>query len=353
MLLEKATQFIRDMYEESGQSTEVINQRLQQIENEITDTGTYTHTRDELVYGTRVAWRNSNRCIGRLFWDKLEVRDLRHVKAENDFIDSIEDHIEYATNGGRIRPLISIFSNDIKIYNEQLLRYAGYEDMGDPKSIEATLLAEKLGWIEEKSEFNILPLMYRIQDKEMKYHEYRPGIIKEVDIKHEQYPGLEQLGFKWYAVPIISNMDLEIGGIKYHAAPFNGWYMETEVGVRNFTDEYRYNKLKEIATAFNLDTSRTSTYWRDRALVEFNYAVYHSFKNAGVSMVDHITASKQFKQFEKKEQRAGREVTGKWSWLAPPLSPSLTHNYHKGFNDTIKSPSLLYRTNRAQCPFHN
>lgn len=351
MLLEKAAQFIRKMYEETGQSMERINHRLKQVENEITISGTYTHTKDELVYGARVAWRNSNRCIGRLFWDKLEVRDLRDVKTENDFIDFIEDHIEYATNGGRIKPLISIFSNDIKIYNEQLLRYAGYEDMGDPKSIEATSLAEKLGWIQEKGEFNILPLMYRLHTQEMKYHEYRPEIIQEINIQHEKYPALEKLGLKWYAVPIISNMDLEIGGIKYHTAPFNGWYMETEIGVRNFTDEYRYNKLKEIATAFKLDTSKTSTYWRDRALVEFNYAVYHSFKNAGVSMVDHITASKQFKQFEEKEQKAGREVTGKWSWLAPPLSPSLTYNYHKGFNNTIESPSLLYRTIEKGCPF--
>ena len=100
-----------------------------------------------------------------------------------------------------------------------------------------------------------------------------------------------------------------------------------------------------------MDTSRTSTYWRDRALVEFNYAVYHSFKDAGVSMVDHITASKQFKKFEEKEQNAGREVTGKWSWLAPPLSPSLTYNYHKGFKDTAKSPNFLYKEYNKECPF--
>lgn len=351
MLLEKATQFICDMYEESEQSSEVIKQRITQIEKEILNTGTYTHTQDELSYGAKVAWRNSNRCIGRLFWDKLEVRDLRSISTENEFIDAIESHIEYATNNGKVRPLISIFSNDIKIHNEQLIRYAGYKTIGDPKSFEVTALANELGWNKVQNEFNILPLIYNIQNEGIKYHEYRPEIIKEINIKHEVYPDLEKLGLKWYAVPIISNMDLEIGGIKYHTSPFNGWYMETEIGVRNFTDEYRYNKLKEIATAFNMDTSRTSTYWRDRALVEFNYAVYHSFKDAGVSMVDHITASKQFKKFEEKEQKAGREVTGKWSWLAPPLSPSLTHNYHKGFKDTANSPNFLYKEYNKECPF--
>ena len=71
-------------------------------------------------------------------------------------------------------------------------------------------------------------------------------IIKEVPIWHDQYPKLAELGLKWYAVPIISNMDLKIGGITYPTAPFNGWYMVTEIGVRNFTDSYRYNLLEKL-----------------------------------------------------------------------------------------------------------
>ncbi|WP_368738983.1 nitric oxide synthase oxygenase, partial [Staphylococcus aureus] len=35
------------------------------IELEIKETGTYTHTEEELIYGAKMAWRNSNRCIGR------------------------------------------------------------------------------------------------------------------------------------------------------------------------------------------------------------------------------------------------------------------------------------------------
>lgn len=353
MLLTKAKKFIREMHHELGLNSSEMNSRFKQIENEINESGTYTHTAEELTYGAKIAWRNSNRCIGRFFWDKLEVRDLRYINNEDDFITSINNHIEHATNDGKIIPLISIFSNDLKIYNEQLLRYAGYRNAGDPKSVESTSLAASLGWIKEENDFNILPLMYSVNEEEMKYYEYPQSIIKEISITHDQYPDLEKLGLRWYAVPIISNMDLEIGGLFYHTAPFNGWYMETEIGVRNFTDEYRYNKLKDIAEAFHLDTSKTSTYWRDRALVEFNYAVYHSFKNSGVSIVDHITASKQFQQFEKREHKEGREVTGKWSWLAPPLSPSLTHNYHKGFKDTVKSPNLLYRKKESGCPFHN
>ena len=34
-------------------------------------------TAAELTWGAKVAWRNSVRCVGRLYWEALEVRDLR------------------------------------------------------------------------------------------------------------------------------------------------------------------------------------------------------------------------------------------------------------------------------------
>lgn len=49
---------------------------------------------------------------------------------------------------------------------------------------------------------------------------------------------------KWYAVPAVSSLLLDIGGLEFTAAPFNGWYMSSEIGARNFGDEYRYNLLK-------------------------------------------------------------------------------------------------------------
>ncbi|REB90574.1 nitric oxide synthase, partial [Staphylococcus pseudintermedius] len=84
-----------------------------------------------------------------------------------------------------------------------------------------------------------------------------------------------------------------------------------------------------------------------------NDAVLQSFKKAGVSMVDHLTASKQFEKFETAEARKGRTVTGKWSWLAPPLSPTLTTNYHHGFSNETRQPNFFYKKNTSTgCPFH-
>src|SRR5258707_15724840 len=54
-------------------------ERLSEIRDEIELTGSYTHTGEELAYGAKVAWRNSSRCIGRLYWRSLQVRDLRRV----------------------------------------------------------------------------------------------------------------------------------------------------------------------------------------------------------------------------------------------------------------------------------
>ena len=58
------------------------------------------------------------------------------------------------------------------------------------------------------------------------------------------YDWFSELGLEWYAVPGVSNMMFDCGGIEYTAAPFNGWYMGTEVGSRDFCDESRYNVMQ-------------------------------------------------------------------------------------------------------------
>ncbi|MFP3514162.1 nitric oxide synthase oxygenase, partial [Peribacillus sp. SIMBA_075] len=82
-------------------------------------------------------------------------------------------------------------------------------------------------------------------------------------------------------------------------------------------DQQRYNMLPRVADLMGLDTSREATLWKDKALVELNVAVLHSFKEQGVSIVDHHTASQQFRRFEEREEKCGRAVTGDWMWLIP------------------------------------
>ncbi|WP_017187264.1 nitric oxide synthase oxygenase, partial [Alkalibacillus haloalkaliphilus] len=176
-----------------------------------------------------------------------------------------------------------------------------------------------------------------------KWFEIPEHVLLEVPIHHPDYEWFSDLSLQWYAVPIISDMSLDVGGITYPAAPFNGWYMGTEIGARNFADEYRYDMLPTVAEYMGLNVKRQSTLWKDRALLELNTAVLHSFKEAGISIVDHHTAAQQFKKFEKKEASEKRQVTGKWTWLIPPVSPATTHIFHKPYSNEIVKPNYFYQ----------
>lgn len=59
-----------------------------------------------------------------------------------------------------------------------------------------------------------------------------------------RYEWFAELGLKWFVVPMVSHMMFDCGGVQFTAAPFNGWYMCTEIGARNLCDTSRYNLLE-------------------------------------------------------------------------------------------------------------
>lgn len=352
-LLEEAADFLVICYTELEKNEQELEDRLEAVTKEIEATGTYRHTFEELEHGAKMAWRNNNRCIGRLFWNSLTVFDERGQKTAEGAFEALVKHIDFATNKGKIRPTITVFpaahdgEDEMRIWNHQLIRYAGYEKdgkvVGDSSSIEFTRQCEKLGWKGEGTHFDILPIVIQVKGQPPRLFELPKESVMEVQITHPSFERFNELAAKWYAVPIISEMKLEIGGIHYTMAPFNGWYMGTEIGARNLADEDRYDLLPAVAEAIGADTSSNRTLWKDRALVELNVAVLESFNEAGVTIVDHHTAAKQFSSFEKKETGAGRDVTGNWAWLIPPMSPATTHIFHKPYkNDKVK-PNYFYQ----------
>lgn len=352
-IFSKAVDFIERCYGELGVSVVEQQQRISAIENEIKANGTYIHTALELTHGAKMAWRNSNRCIGRLLWETLEVFDQRHITTADHAFEALQDHIRFATNDGDIRSAISVFPPRIKghdplrIWNHQLVRYAGYEVdenvIGDATNLDMTKKCESLGWQGAHTSFDVLPLIIQQDGQAPRLYSLPNDLVKEVPLSHPDLPDFETLDIKWYAVPLISDMKLEIGGIDYPLAPFNGWYMGTEIGARNLADSDRYNLLPEIAKLMGLATKSNRSLWIDKALVELNIAVLHSYQKAGVTLVDHHTAAKQFKAFEKKEKHAGRPVTGNWTWLIPPISPATTHIYHKPYRNDIVTPNFFHQ----------
>ncbi|WP_433707562.1 nitric oxide synthase oxygenase [Paenibacillus illinoisensis] len=349
----EAERFIYTCYEELGHSREDAEARLIAVHQEIEDTGTYVHTTEELEHGCKMAWRNSNRCIGRLFWDKLRIVDARHADTAGTAAEAVMNHIRVASNGGKVIPMITILpptgpsGAPVRIWNHQLIRYAGYETeqgiIGDPASLELTKAAMSLGWQGAGGDYDVLPLIIQAQGQAPEWYVIPHEDIVEVNIEHPERSEIAELGMRWYGVPMIADMRLEIGGISYPAAPFNGWYMETEIGARNLADTFRYNKLPAVAAALGLNTSSETTLWKDRSLVELNVAVLYSFKKAGVSIVDHHTAASQFALFEQREAKAGRELTGDWVWLIPPVSPATTHIFHSSYRNEIVKPNFFHQ----------
>ncbi|WP_373286359.1 nitric oxide synthase oxygenase [Paenibacillus physcomitrellae] len=351
-LLENAAAFIRSSYSELGKDPAEAERRINEITSSLVKTGTYCHTAEELAFGAKAAWRNSSRCIGRLFWDSLVVRDARQLETASEVAEAIFEHMRTATNGGKVKPTITIFrqameGREIRIWNHQFIRYAGYETedgvLGDPASLELTREALRLGWEGAGTPFDVLPLIIQIDGQEPEWFPLPEELVLEVPLTHPDNPAFAGLGLRWYGVPFIADMALEIGGLRYTAAPFNGWYMETEIGARNLADQSRYNKLPEVADVFGLDRSSPATLWKDRALVELNVAVLHSFKRHGVSIVDHHTAAQQFVRFEEREAAEGREVNGRWTWLIPPLSPAATPIWDRPYQEREVSPNYVYQ----------
>ncbi len=76
---------------------------------------------------------------------------------------------------------------------------------------------------------------------------YCPPLVNSDGFMHFlRYKWFKDLNLQWYVLPAVSNMLLEIGGLEFPACPFNGWYMGTEIGVRDFCDTQRYNVLEVL-----------------------------------------------------------------------------------------------------------
>ncbi|MFE2406823.1 nitric oxide synthase oxygenase [Kitasatospora sp. NPDC059408] len=380
----QATSFIRQFHHEQPAAGGDPDERIRAVLDEIDRTGTYEHTPAELAYGAKLAWRNAARCIGRLYWRSLVVRDLRHLTSADDIAAECFEHLRLAGNGGRIRPVVSVFAPDrpgrpaARILNQQLVRYAGHRTTaadpddgpydgpdgipdgithdvtggvtgrvtGDPAGVQLAALARDLGWKCAEDRFEVLPLLIRERPGERpEWYQLPDDTTLEVPLSHPEFAWFAELGLRWYAVPAISDMTLEIGGVRYPAAPFNGWYMGTEIGARNLADADRYDMLATVAGRLGLDTSNDRTLWRDRALVELNVAVLHSFQEAGVTMADHHTESERFLKHVAQEKRLGRPTPADWSWIVPPVSGGLTPVYHRYYDpvDPSLRPAFLAR----------
>ena len=101
----QAEAFISSMqqFEGNQSNSDKWKQRLDSIKKSIEETGTYSHTLEELSFGAKLAWRNSNRCIGRHFWRQLDVFDCRALKTKEAIMDALENHVAFPSTKGRLK----------------------------------------------------------------------------------------------------------------------------------------------------------------------------------------------------------------------------------------------------------
>ncbi|WP_372497006.1 nitric oxide synthase oxygenase [Pseudonocardia humida] len=354
----EAEEFLTQLHAETGRP---VRRRLHEVLTEIDRTGTYTHTPEELVFGARVAWRNAARCIGRLYWNSLRVRDLRHVRDPADVAAECVTHLREAGRGGRIRSTLTVFAPSTpdasgpRIHNEQLIRYAGHRladggVRGDARNAALTDRAVGLGWRrpDPPGRFDVLPLLVSVDGGVPELFELPDDAVLEVELTHPELDWFADLALRWHAVPAISAMPLVVGGVTYPAAPFNGWYMATEIGARNLVDPDRYDLLPAVAAGMGLDTGSPRTLWRDRAALEVLRAVQHSFDAAGVTITDHHTESERFLVHVDKEERAGRSCPADWSWIVPPVSGGLTPVFHRYYDVPQPGTRPAYLTREGE-----
>jgi nitric-oxide synthase, bacterial len=314
-------------------------------------------TSKELTWAGRIAWRNNSRCIGRLHWRSLIVRDHRGLETPDAIAESLREHLTLAQGDGAVRSYLTVFAPPERcggpaprIWNSQLCGYAGYRGtggtiLGDPANTPFTDLALQLGWQGPKNPtaFDLLPWIISGRDGQPQLFPLPQGLVREIPIHHPEHSWFEALGLRWYAVPVITHMRFRAAGTDYPASPFNGWYMGTEIGSRNLGDTHRYNLLPLIADRLGLDRRTSRSLWQDRALLELNQAVLHSYAAAGVKMIDHHTASEEFIKFRDQEASHDRAISARWDWIVPPMSASATRVFHTSMSEFATTPDFHHQ----------
>ena len=354
----EAREFL-EMYFAENPSAGSFAERWEKVQAEIAAEGSYVLTEAELTFGARAAWRHSVRCVGRLRWQGLAVRDARYLGTAAEVHEQLVEHVDAATNGGRIRSMITVFPADtaagplVRIWNEQAIRYAGWADgaggvLGDPRYLDFTTMVEGMGWRPaQRGRFEPLPLVIETATEDPQLFTMPRESILEVPISHPEYDWFADLGLRWHALPLITCMRMRVGGMNFPVA-FSGFYLQDEIASRNLSDANRYNQVPVVAERMGLDTSTPRTLWRDRAVIELNRAVLHSFDAAGVTIADHHAEAANFMRFVEREEGAGRCPHADWTWINPVPVPAQVPTFHRYYDNTEVNPNFYLDPDAAK-----
>ncbi|EME47190.1 hypothetical protein DOTSEDRAFT_77571 [Dothistroma septosporum NZE10] len=365
-LRHRTSQVLNEILENSSDRTEVDGSDLSSANVQARMGGQWDPTLAELEHGVRLAWKHSQRCIMRSEYKTLQVCDLRHVQESKQMGSSLVEHLGRAFGGGNITPTVFVFPARKRgergplVWNSQILSFAGYQNndgsiLGDPANAELTAEVIALGWTPPRlrTRWDLLPIVTMAERDDPVITEIPEGLFPLVLITHPRYRlQFERLGLRWVPAPALSQLGFEIGGVQYTAAPFVGWFMDAEIGVRDLADHSRYNVLPQVITSLGWsnseqDLERAPEHERlallSTAQAELNYAVFHSFTAAGVKMSDTLSASSMYSTFDDEHFRdKGFRLPANPYWLAPPQG-SIIPIWHRGGSPNYQPMPLICR----------
>lgn len=358
MLLEekkiaKAQEFYEHVQIELQWSDRELQRRMLEVGHEISASGTYTQTKAEIETGARLAWRNSTKCIGRISWNTLKVRDCRHVTEPDEIFKQVNEHMRIATAGTNIQSVMTVFKPQsakeplgTRFWSSQVVRYAAYKLLdgtieGDPANLGLTsYLLEHDLWTPPAptTPFDVLPLVLKVPGrKKPSVYTIPSEFVFMVDIDHPTKPEVKELGYKWSIVPAITNFRMNLGGIVYANMPFNGWFMSTEI-VRNLLERYKVGPA--IAKACGVDPE--SPMCQQIVSLILEEAILQSFQKAGFTIVDPHSVGKSFCTHVRREREEfGRECPGQWSWIGGLVGPT-NDTWHLEMRDFLVNPQYEY-----------
>ena len=96
--MRKATDFFKSIAEECDWTPSQLSKRLFEVKLEMSASGTYQHTAEELQLGARLAWRNSVKVSLMLLYDGLCVAVLRVLIVLTSIV-SLLDFINLSASG--------------------------------------------------------------------------------------------------------------------------------------------------------------------------------------------------------------------------------------------------------------
>ncbi|MDI1486498.1 MAG: hypothetical protein OHK93_005728 [Ramalina farinacea] len=285
----EATDFLLDLREDGFfKDEETYSARLKTVLSEISGSAegvvwdhktgarlgdNWYQTTAELEFGIKRAWRNARKCIGRNHYQELKLCDLRSVTSSKEMAETLIASAIQAFNNGRIEPTVFVFaprkngSRGPMILNNQLLDYGGYEMddgsiLGDPSNVVLTKAMIEMGWTppSERGRWDLLPLVAMAEGDEPAMIEIPPPLSDHVPIRHPHHPeAFQKLDLNWKVAPILTRLGFDIGGVQYTAAPFMGWFVDAEIGLRNLCDNFRYDQLPNVIKALQLAEKRART----------------------------------------------------------------------------------------------